>query len=325
MRLGWGGVGLMAAGLSAVVLALAIGAAPKTPDWAFPPLSRGKPLATPRSTVRNLRLPGSNQAFSDAELHDVQHAVDWRPQTHGPAPAIVMSGRGPPVWACGYCHMPAGTGRPENAVLAGLPADYIERQVADMRAGVRRSAGGVHWGPGGLMSQMARGVSPADLHAAAIYFSQQRFTPRIRVVEAAVVPRAAGVAAVYRFDRSGATQRLGQRILEGPDDFERFEMRDDQMTYTAYAPPGAIARGRSLATTGDAGRTQPCAACHGERLQGALGPPLAGHSPTGLFRQLYGFKTGVRHGEAGAPMRQVVARLSLSDMIDLAAYAASLR
>mgnify|MGYP002146481182 CR=1 FL=1 len=39
-----------------------------------------------------------------------------------------------------YCHRADGAGGPENASLAGLPAAYIVQQMADMRAGLRRSA-----------------------------------------------------------------------------------------------------------------------------------------------------------------------------------------
>jgi len=53
-------------------------------------------------------------------------------------------------------------------------------------------------------------------------------------------------------------------------------------------------------------------------------PPIAGRSPTYILRQLLGFKTGARSGTTGLPMRAVVKNLKISDMIDVAAYAASL-
>jgi len=45
-----------------------------------------------------------------------------------PMPRIVAHGRDD-AWACAYCHLPNGQGRPENAPLAGLPAAYIVEQV----------------------------------------------------------------------------------------------------------------------------------------------------------------------------------------------------
>jgi cytochrome c553 len=95
--------------------------------------------------------------------------------------------------------------------------------------------------------------------------------------------------------------------------------------YTAYVPPGSVARGRLLARGGGSTAAPPCIACHGDRLQGtALIPRLAGRSPTYLLRQLVAFRSGARAGPNGALMRMVVANLQIGDMIDAAAYAASL-
>ncbi len=54
------------------------------------------------------------------------------------------------------------------------------------------------------------------------------------------------------------------------------------------------------------------------------GPPLAGRFPGYLFRQLYGFQSGARAEDGAQVMSTVAARLTRSDMIDLAAYAAAL-
>lgn len=53
-------------------------------------------------------------------------------------------------------------------------------------------------------------------------------------------------------------------------------------------------------------------------------PRLAGRSPTYIFRQLYDFQHGMRAGAASAAMSPTVERLSIDDMISLAAYIASL-
>ena len=66
--------------------------------------------------------------------------------------------------------------------------------------------------------------------------------------------------------------------------------------------------------------------CHGPSLNG-LGevPPIAGHSPMYLFRQLYYFKDGSRHGSMGALMKGIVANLTQDDMLAIAAYVGSLK
>ena len=68
-----------------------------------------------------------------------------------------------------------------------------------------------------------------------------------------------------------------------------------------------------------------CGICHGTDLKG-LGPipGIAGRSPSYLVRQLYDFQTGARAGEWSGLMLPIVQKLSLDDMIALAAYAASL-
>jgi cytochrome c553 len=66
--------------------------------------------------------------------------------------------------------------------------------------------------------------------------------------------------------------------------------------------------------------------CHGPSLNG-LGevPAIAGHSPMYLFRQLYYFKDGSRHGSMGALMKGVVAHMTQDDMLAIAAYVGSLK
>lgn len=307
---------------------LVVGAAPapaaiagRTLDWAFP---SPPPAAPPAkfSTVRDQRLPGARSAFSKAELHDLFHAVDWRPESHPPMPAPVRAGRPPDLMACGFCHLPDGRGRPENATLAGLPAAYIRQQVDDMRKGLRVGARPA-WRPTALMHQVAMAASPAEVAAAAEYFSRIRFVSRLKVVEAATIPHAVSRGGLYEF--TPGREPVGRRIVEGPDDFARFEMRDETVGYVAYVPPGTVARGAKLVQTGADGRVQPCASCHGAGLRGALGPPLAGRSPTGMVRQLAAFAQGARKGAAAGQMRQVAARLDADEMMAAAAYAASLK
>jgi cytochrome c553 len=190
----------------------------------------------------------------------------------------------------------------------------------DMKSGAR---GGIpHFSASDLMLNVARQVSESDIEASARYFSRLKFRKQVRVVESATVPHYI-LNGVYLFDDAGPREPIGERILEGPDDVARFELRDPHMTYTAYVPPGAVARGAALAK--DRGAGVNCTSCHGARLKGsAIAPPIAGRSPTPMVRQLYAFKTGIRKGPGAVSMEPVVAGLLQNDMIDLAAYVASL-
>jgi cytochrome c553 len=318
LALAYGAAGLA---MAAKLAAAAPSAPPAEIAWAFPPAAAPR---APPSQTRIERLPGVAVTHTEAEIYDQFKMVDWRPVGRPPIPAVVREGRKPDVRACGYCHLPDGSGRPENAALAGLPADYIVRQLVDMHSGARQSVG-VDWGPAALMRTTAAAMGPAEMIAAARYFAAIRFRPHTRVIEAAATPKATPTDRVYGLATSGPRQPLGQRIVEGPENLQRFELRDDALRYVAYAPPGSIAAGARRAATGGGEQTQVCASCHGAGLKGGAGPPLAGRSPTGLFRQLYAFKTGARNGALAAPMRAVAAKLTTPDMIALAAYAGSLR
>lgn len=71
---------------------------------------------------------------------------------------------------------------------------------------------------------------------------------------------------------------------------------------------------------------QPCAKCHGPGLRGSGNvPPISGRSPSYIVRQLYDMQSGSRHGVLSQQMRKQVQKLSLDDMIALAAFASSLK
>src|SRR5204862_5865087 len=119
-------------------------------------------------------------------------------------------------------------------------------------------------------------------------------------------------------------EAIGSRIIEVPEELERFENRDTHAQFVAYVPAGSVKKGETLASTGG-GRTVVCAGCHGKGLSGTSEVPgIAGRSPTYLFRQLYEFKHGGRNGVQSQQMKPTVENLALEDLIALAAYAASL-
>lgn len=313
-------------GASALALAIPFAAAiaqdkPAEPPplWAFPGNQPAKPARTEVDQV----LKGSKQKFSEVQIKDRTTAVDWFPGAHPAMPPAVKGGRSA-VFACGYCHLPQGLGRTESADVAGMPEAYLKQQLADMRSGARGPMDS-HYGPGNNMLATAKLTSAADADLAAKYFAGLKFTTVVKVVETTEVPTSITNAFVYEFDHTGKKEPLGDRIVEGPDDFEAFELRDPRVSFTAYVPVGAIARGAALAK-GDGAARPPCAGCHGADLKGGLvGPPIAGRYPTGLFRQLYAFKIGTRNGPGAAFMKPMVANLSQKDMIDLAAYVGSLK
>ena len=98
-------------GIAAAVVAV--------PAWLFP--GEGDLPQPPYNTVTPLHLPDSRASYTEAQLFDQFAVPDWHPLGHPPLPDVVAHGVKPQVYACGYCHLANGRGRPENASLAGLP------------------------------------------------------------------------------------------------------------------------------------------------------------------------------------------------------------
>ena len=293
------------------------------PAWAFP--APAPSAAAPVDSVTKRHIPGSKLSFTDAQVRDLYNAADWFPKSHSAMPAPVAHGEKGRSFACAYCHLPNGIGRPENTMLAGLPADYIVQQVLDMKTGARQIAFPGKYVPSDNMRLVAQGVTPEELRAAARYYSRLPQQRRSRVVEAAEIPRPEPSLGLYVPAKNGGTEPLGERLIEMTPDPERHELRDPNAPYVAYVPVGSIKAGRALAKTGR-GTIKPCASCHGPALQGAGSvPPIAGRAPSYLLRQLLAFKAGTRSAAQSAPMRDEVSGMTLGDMIAAAAYAGSLR
>jgi len=295
------------------------------PAWAFPGYPNPPPPGAALDGLVQLHVPGSAAAYTRAQLEDFFAAPDWFPDRHPPMPDVVAHGRKPMVLACAYCHLPDGTGRPENAALAGLPAGYIRAQVADMRSHARQRAWTRPLRSSALMQQVADNATDDEVAAAAGYYSTLRMKRKTEIFESATVPKTREVRFVYVVDDGAGDEPLGQRVIEVPVDFERHELRDPNVTYRAYVPIGSLKRGKEIATAGAGGLTVACVTCHGADLRGnGPFPPLAGRSPSYVLRQLLSFRVGTRAAPMAAPMQPVVAKLGLDDMIAVAAYAASL-
>jgi Cytochrome c553 len=235
-------------------------------------------------------------------------------------PEVVAHGRPPNARACGFCHMPNGKGRPENAPIAGLPKDYIIHQLLEFRSGARKTAEPKK--PNDML-QIAQSVTDDDIAQAAEYFSSMPWTQWIRVVESDVIPKTRIAGQMFHLVDDGATEPIGNRIVEAPENEAEEQLRAPRTGFVAYVPVGSITRGEALVTTGG-GRTTPCTICHGPDLRG-LGPVpgLANRSPSYLARQIYDFQQGTRTGLMVPLMKTVVANLTVEDMVNIFAYTAS--
>ncbi len=282
---------------------------------------RGGGAAPPVDTTRRT-VAGSTQSFTSAQIRDTYGPADWFPGDHPVMPPIVARGRRDAmILACSLCHYPNGKGRPENASVSGLPVSYFVQTMRDFQRDARKSSD-PRKGNTARMIAMAKAMTDDEIRAAADYFGAIAWTPWIRVVERAQVPKtriAAGLFIPLEGAEAG-TEPIGQRIIEVPENTEQSEvLRNPRSGFVAYVPEGSIRRGEALAA-----RRQ-CTLCHGAKLEG-LGPVpgIAGRSPSYMVRQLYDMQSGARRGEWGPLMRSAVAGLNLDELISVSAYVASL-
>lgn len=319
-----------------IVVAVAVGAAAaiagdtppapsgNPPEWAYP-LNRNGPPKPPAEDGQPRRVPNSAVELPLTAMRNRFAAVDWHPEGHPQMPEAVAHGRKPEVFACAFCHYPNGQGRPENSSLAGLREAYIVEQVRAVRDGQRRSAQPAMLAPQ-TMTLVAAHASDEEVAVAAAYFAGLSYKPWIRVVETDTVPRidVFGIS-MYGVVEGGGTEPIGERIVEVPENLALTELRDDASGFVAYVPPGSIQQGNALVHATAGGRA-PCATCHGDNLKGSeIAPPLAGRSPSYLYRQLNDIRQGVRTGPSMQPMQGEVAGLSDAEMRAIVAYLASLQ
>jgi cytochrome c553 len=296
------------------------------PAWAYAiPLAAPAGTNPPSADTSMKHVDGSDLSFTRAQIGNGFGPADWFPGDHPPMPDIVGHGRQPAIRACGLCHYPNGKGRSENAGVADLPVAYFVQQMEDFKNGLRASAddrkANTH-----AMIAYAKAMTDDEIKVAAEYYAQIKWSPWIKVVESKMVPKTRNAGGLMLVLPGDEKEPLGDRILETPVDAEQTEvLRNPHSGFIAYVPPGSIKKGEALVNKGE-GKTERCAICHGEDLKG-MGPvpPLAGRSPSYLVRQLYDMQQGTRKGLWSSLMKPVVAELSNDDMLDIAAYTASLK
>jgi cytochrome c553 len=287
------------------------------PSWAYNiPDKVQPPIVKPTGPIS---VPGSTKVYELAQVASSGNPPDWFPDEHGPAPRIVKDETGTAKMACGTCHLMSGQGHSESADIAGLPAEYIVRQMSYFKTGARKDPD--------RMGPIAQTVSDEDVRQAAEYYAAIKPIPWVKVIETDAPPKTyVSSAARHRLlDPAGGTEPIGHRIIETPVDPVRTANRDPHSPFLAYVPPGSLAKGEALVKASGAGKTMPCASCHGDALRG-LGdvPRIAGLQPVYIARQLIYFQNGSSAGSASAPMKKVVANLSEDDIIAISAYLGSL-
>ena len=293
-----------------------VAAAQDNLNWAYPVT----PPPEPKDSVVLKSVPGSSKQYTQAQIDDNFNPPDWFPDEHPPMPKVVANGGARPAGrACAQCHLTSGDGHPESSSVAGLPANYIIRQMAAFKNGERVGIRAT------VMIAMAKVLSDAEIKEAADYFASLKPSKTFnKVVETDTVAKSYVGAGGMRFATpDGATEPIGNRIIVLPMDPEQAHLRNPKSGFIDYVPKGSIAKGAALMAGGD-GKTVNCTICHGPTLQG-LGevPGITGRPATYMFRQLNDMKTGNRKGPWVELMKRVVEKLDRDDMIALAAFLGS--
>jgi len=297
---------------------------PASMAWAYLHTARGVALPDlPPNAV--IRVPGSSLELSGAQFQAITDTPDWFPGDHPVMPEVVAKSRPAGGIACADCHLPNGLGHLGTAVLAGLPAPYLVEQLNAFRDDLRQSAER-RLQHTRKMNTVAKGLAPDDIRVAADYFSRLPARPWVRVVETDSVP-STHIDPDNWLNRApgGRLEPIGERIVELAESEYRMNISDPTSGIIAYVPKGSVQRGDSLVHTGTPQRAA-CTTCHGPDLHGiGMVPGIAGQMPSYLARQLWDIRSGSRHGEPVAPMREVVRTMKPSDIIALAAYLGSLK
>jgi len=313
--------------------------APKPGEKAAPqavPTRNLRPNEDPAEQTRSRQLPDSPASFSLVDIRDGSNVVDWYPQDHPAMPDIIRLGpakAGPARRGCGFCHLPNGLGRPENAPTAALPPAYFVQQLHDFRDGLRRSADPRKPNTN-TMIELARAMTEEEIVQSAEYFAAIQWKPRVKVIETGLVPKTRIVGNLFLPLEETRTEPIAGRLIEVPEDEARSEtVRDPRAGFIAYVPEGSLARGKRLVTLGGAtivdneiiqGKTTPCTACHAPDLMGVgKVPPIAGRSPSYLARQLFDIQQGTRRGPGIELMKTIVAKLTPDDITAIVAYVGS--
>ena len=205
-------------------------------------------------------VPGSSVSMPRSAIAIDNGPPDWHPDGHPPMPEVVARGGGDGVVACGYCHLPNGQGKPENAGLAGQPYEYLVQQMTDWRNG-RRRPGEPRMGPPAFMERIGLAASDEEARVAAEYFSSMDFRPWVRVVETDAVPETRFAGWIHEVVEGGGVEPIGTRVVETPVDLKLTKLRDDSSGFIAYVPSGAVGRGRRIVLTGGEDSVA-CTVCH---------------------------------------------------------------
>ena len=253
------------------------------PDWAYNVVNTPAGAKPAPDDGLPKKLPGSSGAFTLPQIRDGFGPADWYPGDHPTMPPIVARGRKPDMRACSLCHYPNGKGRPENAGVAGLPAQLLHPDDGRLQERRSRRAPTRARANTNIMIAIAKAMTDEEIDGGGGIL-------RLDEVDAVDQGRRSRHGAEDA-RRGGMFLKLegnGHRADRQPDHRDarrtpkRTEvLRDPRSGFIAYVPRGSIEEGQGAGHDRRRGQDGQCSVCHGADLKG-LGPVpgLAGRSPS---------------------------------------------
>ena len=157
------------------------------------------------------------------------------------------------------------------------------------------TASSLQKGNSNTMVMLAKAMTEQEMTQAAEYFAAVKWRPHVTVVETDRVPvtQIQGelfIPKVNHVSEHKLTEPIGNRIIEVPTDVDANQiLRSSRGTWVADVPPGAIARGKNLVTTGGSSivNNQDCPReSHGLRHVPRAGPEGHGAGHSAACRQV---------------------------------------
>ena len=204
--------------------------------------TRARPAAARAPDTAPKHVPGTRKTMTMAHIRDYWDVGDWFPDEHPPMPDRRRSRT--PAACARLRDVPharwQGTSR-ERA--GGGPSAALHRAAApglQARAPQQRRPAQDQHGPddrSGEGHDRRRDEGRGD-----VFLVDAVDASGLRSARRRPCPRRARTATCSSRCRATRPNRIGNRIIESPEDKDRFELRDPQSGFIAYVPPGSVDR-----------------------------------------------------------------------------------
>jgi len=227
---------------------------------------RARELPAAADNGQPKHVTGSTRSYTEKDINDFLNPPDWFPEEHPRCRNWLRTARRRSSMPATQCHLTTGRGHPESGNLAGLPAGYIQEQIAEFRNGSRKSSLA---GRSANMIMFASALTDDEVKEAAQYFASIKPAVWNKVVETTTVPKTyvgEGICVLprraMRRNRSAAASSKCRKTRRGRRSATR--IRHSSPT----CPPAASKPAKPLSPPAAPARPSNAPICHGADLKG---------------------------------------------------------